>query len=67
EDYVATARVIAFRTNSYTMEQQLWAGDLRATLTGVMVTLLPDGSGRQPIPEALRRVFVERDGATPEG
>lgn len=66
ENYVATARVAAFRTNSYTLEQQLWSGDLRATLSGVMVSLAPDGSGRYPLPEALRRRFVERDGARAE-
>lgn len=66
EDYVATARVTAFRNASYSMEQQLWSGDLRATLSGVMVTLVPDGSGRQPLPADLRREFVARDGATDE-
>lgn len=66
ESYVATARVGAFRTHSFTFEQQLWAGDLRATLTGVMVTLRPDGSGRQPLPDDLRDRFVARDGARAE-
>jgi acyl-CoA thioester hydrolase len=63
EDYVATARVAAVRTTSYTVEQQLWSGDLRATLTGVMVMLRPDGSARWPLPDALRRHFIETDGA----
>ncbi len=67
EDYVATARVTRFRNTSFTIEQQLWSGDLRATLTGVLVTLRPDGSGRYPLPQNLRDVFVSRDGATPEG
>lgn len=66
EDYVATARVVAFRTNSFTLEQQLWSGDLRATLSGVMVSLRADGSGRYPLPEALCRQFVYRDRAAPE-
>ncbi len=67
EDYVATARVIRFRQTSFTVEQQLWSGDLRATLTGVMVMLYPDGSGRYPLPEALRRYFVQTEAAVPEG
>lgn len=67
EVYVTTARVSGFRNTSFTIEQQLWSGDLRATLTGVMVTLRSDGSGRYPLPQTLREVFIKRDGATPEG
>jgi len=67
ETYVATARVTGFRNTSFSIEQQLWSGDLRATLTGVLVMLRPDGSERYPLPQALRDVFVSRDGATPEG
>ncbi|MDU9003854.1 acyl-CoA thioesterase [Sedimentitalea todarodis] len=64
EDYVATARVAAFRNTSYTLEQQLWAGDLRATLTAVMVLLAPTGSGRLPLPQSLRQQFQLSEGAT---
>lgn len=67
EDYIATARVSAFRRTSYTMEQQLWCGDLRATLSGVMVCLDPNGPGRYPLPNALRDVFLTRDGARADG
>lgn len=66
EDYVATARVTAVRTSSYTIQQQLWAGDLRATMTGVMVMLRPDGSGRWPLPHGLRRFFIDQEGAADE-
>ncbi|MEY8831323.1 acyl-CoA thioesterase [Sedimentitalea sp. XS_ASV28] len=65
EDYVATARVSAFRTTSYTLEQQLWSGDLRATLTAVMVLLTPDGAGRMPLPASLRQQFEQQEGASP--
>ena len=63
EDYVTTCQVTAFRNTSCTMEQQLWAGDLRATFTSVIVTLYPDGSGRYPLPDALRHQFITEDGA----
>lgn len=67
EDYIATARVAAFRTASYTVEQQIWSGDLRATLSAVVVTLRPDGSGdRYPLPQTLREHFAARDGARDE-
>jgi acyl-CoA thioester hydrolase len=66
EDYVATARVTAFRTTSYTLEQQLWSGDLRATLRAVMVLLAPDGSARLPLPTDLRTQLASREGAIAE-
>lgn len=65
ETYIATARATSFRTSSYTVEQQLWSGGtLRARLEAVMVLMRPDGAGKQPLPDALRRVLVTRDGAT---
>lgn len=67
EDYIATARVTAFRRNSYTLEQQIWSGDLRARFDCVMVMLDPKGPGKQPLPEALRDVFQTRDSARVEG
>lgn len=63
EDYIATARVTEFRNSSFVMDQQLWSGDMRARLTAVMVTLLPDGSGKYPLPPELRDVFEKQDGA----
>ena len=63
EDYVATCQVKALRNTSCTMEQQLWAGDLRATFSCVLVTLYPDGSGRYPLPDALRQRFITEDNA----
>ncbi len=66
EDYIATARVTAFRSSSYTLEQQIWSGDLRARFTCVMVLLNPDGPGRFPLPGALRAAFLSRDRARAE-
>jgi acyl-CoA thioester hydrolase len=67
EAYIATARVAAFRTSSFTLEQQIWSGDLRATLRAVMVMLRPDGSGaRYPLPEALCAYFTAQEGAARE-
>ena len=66
EDYIVTARVTGYRTTSFVMEHQLWSGGaMRARMTGVMVTLLPDGSGRYPLPEPLLAEFRDRDGAQP--
>lgn len=67
EDYIATASVSAYRRTSFTIHQQIWsAGSLRATLSGVMVTLSPDGKERAALPDALCEAFRSRDGATPQ-
>jgi acyl-CoA thioester hydrolase len=65
QSYVATARVSAFRNTSYTIEQTIWAGGLRASMTGVMVMLHPDGSGSYPLPDALKQYFIDVEGAKP--
>lgn len=64
QSYVATARVSAFRTTSYTIDQMIWSDGLRARMRGVMVMLHPDGSGGYPLPASLKRYFLEVEGAT---
>lgn len=68
EDYIVTARTVAFRTNSYTLEQQIWSGDLRATLRVVAVLQLPDQpESRYPLPAALCQHLEQVEGALREG
>ncbi|WP_158964423.1 acyl-CoA thioesterase [Chachezhania sediminis] len=68
ESYVCTARVSKFRTSSYTMEQELWAGGtLRATKSALIVLLEHDGTGRFPLPEEVLEEFRTRDGAVFDG
>lgn len=68
EDYIVTCGCSEFRTSSYTLAQQIWAGStLRATFDCVLVLLQPDGSGKFPIPDAIRNRFVAVDGATQKG
>ncbi|MCF6232502.1 MAG: acyl-CoA thioesterase [Rhodobacteraceae bacterium] len=65
QSYVATARVTAFRHTSYTIEQMIWSDGLRARMTGVMVMMRGDGSGRYPLPEPLKQYFMDVEGAIP--
>ncbi|MFK7835688.1 MAG: acyl-CoA thioesterase [Sulfitobacter sp.] len=68
EDYIVTCACAAYRTSSYTLAQQLWAGGtLRATFDCVMVNLQQDGSGKRPLPEKLCARFESVDGAKQEG
>ncbi|MGD9864571.1 MAG: acyl-CoA thioesterase [Pseudodonghicola sp.] len=68
EDYIVTARVAAFRTNSYTLEQQIWSGDLRATLMVIAVLQRPgDPASRYPLPAALCDHLIRVEGAQREG
>lgn len=67
ESYVVTCACSAFRTTSMTMRQEIWSERrLRTTLDAVLVLLQPDGSGRYPIPEALRQHFLSVDKAKDE-
>lgn len=67
EDYVVTCACAGFRTSSYTLAQQVWAGGtLRATFDCVMVSLEPDGSGKRALPQALRARFESVDKARKE-
>ncbi|GAB5431883.1 MAG: hypothetical protein EpisKO_12530 [Epibacterium sp.] len=67
ETYITTARVLSFRRTSYVLEQQIWSGDLRASMVGVMVFRTADGSAGYPIPESLTQQFIDLDGATQAG
>jgi acyl-CoA thioester hydrolase len=63
-DYIATCGCVGFRTTSYELHQEIWSGGtLRATFDCVLVLLEQTGSGRMPIPQALRDRFVQIDGA----
>jgi len=63
-----TCACTAFRTNSYSLSQQLWAsGALRATFDCVMVLLAPDRSEKLAVPQAIRDRFIRVDGAVQEG
>ena len=65
EPYIATAQTVAFRTRSFTLDQQIWSGDLRARMQVVVVLGRGDGAGRVALPDALKAAFRDRDGAQP--
>lgn len=64
EDYVITARTVSFRNTSFTHEYGVFCGDLRVSARAVIVMMRPDGAGKMPLPEDVKRRFIEIDGAT---
>lgn len=67
EDYIVTARTRAFRNSSFTMDYAVFAPDLRATGSAVVVLLQPEGPGKFPLPQSAKDRFVTVDGAVNEG
>jgi len=65
EDYIVTARTTAFRTTSFTIEQNLWSATLRARFSCVIVTLEPNGSAKRALPEGFVNKIKKTDGASP--
>jgi len=65
QSYITTARIAEFRNTSYTVEQLIWSDGLCTRMKAVVVLLNPEGPGRYPLPEDLKRYFVEVEGAVP--
>jgi len=63
EDYVVTARTTSFRRASLEMHYAVFAPDLRAEGTAVIVLLSRDGSGRHPLTDAQKSRLFRLDGA----
>lgn len=63
EDYVVTARTASFRRASVEMHYGVFAPDLRAEGTAVIVLLARDGSGKHPLSEEQRERLIAMDGA----
>ncbi len=63
EDYVAAARTVAFRRASVEMHYAVFAPDLRAEGTAVIVLLSRDGAGKHPLTDAQKSRLVRLDGA----
>jgi len=63
EDYVVTAKTASFRRASLEMHYAVFAPDLRAEGTAVIVLLARDGSGKAPLSAAQRERLQDLDGA----
>ncbi len=65
-ELLVTARTVALRTTSFTMEYGAWDGGCAALCSARCVLLVNATGARVPIPDALRTLMVERDGARVE-
>ena len=63
EAYIVTARTKSFRNTSFVQEYAVFAPDLRASGTAVIVLVDQATGDKAPLSAALRKLFAERDGA----
>lgn len=63
EAYVVTARTTSFRNTSFVQEYALFAPDLRASGTAVVVLVDSRTGEKTPLSDALRDLLIRRDGA----
>ncbi len=66
--YVVTARCVHVRTTSFTKEYAVWSeGDCKVTGSAVIVMTDTAGTTKVPLPDAMRAVLRDRDGAVEAG
>jgi len=64
EEYITLCRVSKLGRTSFTIDYAVWCGgSMRVTGDTVMVMVNADGTAAVPVPEALRDVMVNYDGA----
>ncbi len=67
EEYLVTARTSSFRTSSFVQDYAVFSGNLRATGSAITVMLDAETGKKTPLPDSMRRFFVEHDGAEDHG
>ncbi len=63
EDYIVAARTVVYRRASVEMHYAVFAPDLRAEGTAVIVLIARDGSGKHPLTDTQRESLTAADGA----
>lgn len=66
DDYVVTGRTTALRTSSFRMEYAVWSGGALRTTSHAVIVLLNASGAKHPLSADMRRLLVQRDGATQE-
>ena len=67
DDVLLTARCSSFRRTSFVHEYALWRDGLMCQARALCVVINNATGEKVPLPEEMRRVLVERDGAKAEG
>lgn len=63
DEILVTGRVLEMRTTSFTMEYGVWRDGLMATCRTVLVLMINATGAKVPIPDSLRQLWSQRDGA----
>lgn len=63
DDILVTGRVLEMRNTSFTMEYGVWRDGLMATCRSVLVLMINATGEKVPLPDGLRTLWTDRDGA----
>ncbi len=67
DEVLLTARCASFRRTSFVHEYALWRDGLICQARALCVVINNATGEKSPLPDAMRRLLVERDGAVAEG
>ncbi|MCV6597754.1 MAG: acyl-CoA thioesterase [Mangrovicoccus sp.] len=66
EPYLLTARTVSFRNTSFRMEYAVFAPDCRAEGSAVILLVERESGAKTAIPQEIRQLFMDHDGAKAE-
>ena len=64
DTYILTGRTTKLGTTSFTMEYAVWVDGRMATSSYAVIVMLNDDNTKRAIPDHIRQMFIDRDGAS---
>lgn len=63
DSYIMTGRTTRLGTSSFTMEYAVWVDGQLCTASHAVLVMLNDDNTKRHLPDQIRQMFVDRDGA----
>lgn len=63
DSYIMTGRTVAMRESSFTMEYGVFVNGVLTTSSTAVIVILNQDNSKRPLPDTLRQIFMDRDGA----
>ena len=63
DTYIMTVRTVKLGTTSFTMEYAVWVDGQLCTKSHAVIVMLDDDNRKRAIPDHIRQLFIDRDGA----